>query len=144
MSALGQKQTYAVQQAMSALPPIATAKADICDAGCLISLPSRFSATVISRHHDRDHIDGLKDTGRNARLGAAMARRVTGLHKLGRQRRVLRHLDPQFTVPRQGDNFAAMVADEIVQRLPQSHALRGNLLRPFNAIRVVKPSRGHQ
>jgi len=28
MSALGQKQTYALQQAMSALPPIATAKAD--------------------------------------------------------------------------------------------------------------------
>ena len=29
MSALGQKQTFAVQQPMSALPPIATAKADI-------------------------------------------------------------------------------------------------------------------
>ena len=29
MSALGQKQTYAVQQAMSALPPIATKKADM-------------------------------------------------------------------------------------------------------------------
>src|SRR5262245_64016865 len=29
MSALGQKQTYAVQKAMSALPPIATAKADM-------------------------------------------------------------------------------------------------------------------
>ena len=29
MSALGQKQTYAVQQPMSALPPIATAKADM-------------------------------------------------------------------------------------------------------------------
>jgi hypothetical protein len=29
MSALGQKRTYAPQQAMSALPPIATAKADI-------------------------------------------------------------------------------------------------------------------
>ena len=29
MSALGQKQTYAVQKGMSALPPIATAKADI-------------------------------------------------------------------------------------------------------------------
>src|SRR5262245_27388680 len=28
-SALGQKQTYAPQQAMSALPPIATAKADV-------------------------------------------------------------------------------------------------------------------
>ena len=29
MSALGQKPTYAVQNGMSALPPIATAKADI-------------------------------------------------------------------------------------------------------------------
>ena len=29
MSALGQKQTYALQQAMSTLPPIATAKADM-------------------------------------------------------------------------------------------------------------------
>jgi hypothetical protein len=29
MSALGQKQTYALQNAMSALPPIATATADI-------------------------------------------------------------------------------------------------------------------
>jgi hypothetical protein len=29
MSALGQKQTFAVQNRMSALPPIATAKADI-------------------------------------------------------------------------------------------------------------------
>jgi hypothetical protein len=32
MSALGQKQTYAPQQAMSALDPIATTKADICSA----------------------------------------------------------------------------------------------------------------
>jgi hypothetical protein len=31
MSALGQKQTYAVQQSMSALPPIATAKADMAE-----------------------------------------------------------------------------------------------------------------
>jgi len=32
MSALGHKQTYAVQQSMSALPPIATAKADFMSA----------------------------------------------------------------------------------------------------------------
>jgi len=32
MSALGHKQTYAVQYGMSALPPIATAKADSLDA----------------------------------------------------------------------------------------------------------------
>ena len=30
MSALGHKQTFAPQKAMSALPPIATAKADSC------------------------------------------------------------------------------------------------------------------
>jgi hypothetical protein len=34
MSALGQKQTYAPQQAMSALRPIATTKADICQWAC--------------------------------------------------------------------------------------------------------------
>jgi hypothetical protein len=34
MSALGQKRTYALQQAMSALPPIATAKADISSSSC--------------------------------------------------------------------------------------------------------------
>jgi len=34
MSALGQKQTYAAQQVMSALLPIATAKADICASSC--------------------------------------------------------------------------------------------------------------
>src|SRR5262249_49329907 len=34
MSALGHKQTYAVQQPMSALPPIATAKADFRTTSC--------------------------------------------------------------------------------------------------------------
>src|SRR5215467_1484640 len=34
MSALGQKQTYALQKAMSALPPIATAKADFRKRSC--------------------------------------------------------------------------------------------------------------
>src|SRR5262245_25994942 len=36
MSALGQKQTYASQNATSALPPIATAKADIGNPSCLL------------------------------------------------------------------------------------------------------------
>src|SRR5512132_3138780 len=36
MSALGQKPTYAVQKAMSALPPIATAKADSRKRSCLL------------------------------------------------------------------------------------------------------------
>jgi hypothetical protein len=49
MSALGQKRTYALQQAMSALPPIATAKADMAQMVmsalapkadmCLLNLP---------------------------------------------------------------------------------------------------------
>jgi len=34
MSALGQKQTYALQNTMSALPPIATAKADLRNGSC--------------------------------------------------------------------------------------------------------------
>jgi hypothetical protein len=34
MSALGQKQTFAPQKAMSALPPIATEKADMCQWSC--------------------------------------------------------------------------------------------------------------
>jgi hypothetical protein len=38
MSALGYNQTYAAQQAMSALPPIATAKADIRNGSCLLYL----------------------------------------------------------------------------------------------------------
>src|SRR5215510_2075225 len=36
MSALGQKQTYAAHKLMSALPPIATAKADIRKRSCLL------------------------------------------------------------------------------------------------------------
>jgi len=36
MSALGQNRTYAVHKPMSALPPIATAKADIRERPCLL------------------------------------------------------------------------------------------------------------
>jgi hypothetical protein len=36
MSALGQKQTYAPQKRMSALPPIATPKADFRKRPCLL------------------------------------------------------------------------------------------------------------
>jgi hypothetical protein len=52
MSALGQKQTYAAQQAMSALPLIATAKADI-GAFKLISAKGqkRTSSAIEVRHH---------------------------------------------------------------------------------------------
>jgi len=36
MSALGHKQTFALQNSMSALPPIATAKTDIRTTSCLL------------------------------------------------------------------------------------------------------------
>jgi|KBSMisStaDraftv2_1062788.scaffolds.fasta_scaffold03473_12 hypothetical protein len=39
MSALGHKQTFAPQKAMSALPPIATAKADFGKPSCLLYPP---------------------------------------------------------------------------------------------------------
>ncbi len=64
MSALGQKQTYAPQKAMSALPPIATAKADFrtqghvrstlesghvhCDRPCLLWANSGHSRVRLS------------------------------------------------------------------------------------------------
>jgi hypothetical protein len=48
MSALGQKQTYALQQAMSALPPIATAKADIRKRSCLL-YPRKRTCAVQSK-----------------------------------------------------------------------------------------------
>ena len=45
MSALGQKQTYAVQNVMSALPPIATAKADFRAWSCPL-LPRKQTCAV--------------------------------------------------------------------------------------------------
>src|SRR5262245_53749399 len=45
MSALGQKQTYAAHQRMSALSPIATAKADIRKRSCLLYPRKRTCAT---------------------------------------------------------------------------------------------------
>jgi hypothetical protein len=47
MSALGHKRTYAPQQAMSALPPIATAKADICPGACLLCTRKRTRAAQL-------------------------------------------------------------------------------------------------
>jgi len=60
MSALGQKQTYAVQKAMSALPPITTAKADMCGAArdarfgpiadsCIAAAKARYSIISSAR-----------------------------------------------------------------------------------------------
>src|SRR5262245_6167551 len=47
MSAMGHKRTYAVQNGMSALPPIATAKADIRKRSCLLSLRKRTCAVQL-------------------------------------------------------------------------------------------------
>src|SRR5262249_35027677 len=49
MSALGQKQTYAVQQTMSALPPIATAKADYRERSCPVYPRKRTSRLTATR-----------------------------------------------------------------------------------------------
>ena len=46
MSALGQKRTYAAQQVMSALPPIATAKADFCRAKGHVRFTSKADIAV--------------------------------------------------------------------------------------------------
>jgi len=47
MSALGQKQTYAVQQSMSALPPLATAKADPRKRSCPLHPQKRTCAVQL-------------------------------------------------------------------------------------------------
>jgi len=54
MSALGQKQTHAVQQPMSALPPIATAKADIRKRSCLL-YPQEWTLDHANRMSGLDH-----------------------------------------------------------------------------------------
>jgi hypothetical protein len=57
MSALGQKQTFAAQKGMSALPPIATAKADFRTRSCLLynsmwqSLAGKGHAPKAGPHH---------------------------------------------------------------------------------------------
>ena len=48
MSALGQKQTYALQKAMSALPPIATAKAKFRERPCPLYPRKRTCAVQMS------------------------------------------------------------------------------------------------
>ena len=67
MSALGQKQTYAAQNAMSALPPIATEKADMpqtvmsalppkadmCSAASDVCFGPKADIAIIRSHHLR-------------------------------------------------------------------------------------------
>src|SRR5262245_35246899 len=49
MSALGHKQTFAAQNSMSALPPIATAKADSRNPSCLLYPQKRTCAVHLLR-----------------------------------------------------------------------------------------------
>src|SRR5262245_15585384 len=72
MSALGQKQTHAVQQRMSALPPIATVKADIRKRACLLyprkrthAVQQRMSALGQKRTSATlfDHLVGIRKEG---------------------------------------------------------------------------------
>src|SRR5215475_1518656 len=61
MSALGQKQTYAVHQLMSALPPIATAKADIGKPSCLLyprkqTCAVRYAISALGQKRTSSHV----------------------------------------------------------------------------------------
>jgi hypothetical protein len=49
MSTLGQKETYAMQQTVSALSPIATAKADISERSCPTSALMHLRSPVASK-----------------------------------------------------------------------------------------------
>ena len=82
MSALGHKRTYAVHKAMSALPPIATAKADFRTRSCLLypqertcAVQRRMSAMGQYRtlRHSFDHLVGallkMKRHVKSQRLG---------------------------------------------------------------------------
>ena len=61
MSALGQKRTFAVQNGMSALPPIATAKADIFAGREKPGKPYKFSV------HDGAHrLRAARQAGRTS------------------------------------------------------------------------------
>jgi hypothetical protein len=62
MSALGQKQTYALQQAMSALPPIATAKGDTAPQNGHVRFTpesAQNSGRSISLKHFRDRLNRI-------------------------------------------------------------------------------------
>src|SRR5215469_15530056 len=64
MSALGHKQTYAVQERISALPPIATAKADSRKRSCLLYPQKRTCAvqtgmSALGQKRTSKHLTGL-------------------------------------------------------------------------------------
>src|SRR5262245_1876431 len=73
MSALGHKQTYAVQQPMSALPPIATAKADFRTTGCQLYPQERTCAVQLGMS-----ALGQKRTSYSM-ISSARSKKVTGI-----------------------------------------------------------------
>src|SRR5262249_49198476 len=71
LSALGQKQTYALQKAMSALPPIATAKADIRKRSCLLYPQKRTCAVqtgMSAKGHKRTSSHSIASSARTHML----------------------------------------------------------------------------
>jgi hypothetical protein len=74
MSALGQKQTYAMQHGMSALPPIATANANFRKRSCLLHPRKRTCAVQL----------GMSALGQKRTLGNTyFADRSQLAHQLG-------------------------------------------------------------
>src|SRR5262245_738828 len=68
MSALGHEQTYALQQAMSAIPPIATEKADIPDWHRVFLRYQKYEADAAMRARDSFAQHDLS-LGRRERVG---------------------------------------------------------------------------
>src|SRR5262245_41544654 len=95
MSALGQKQTFALQEAMSALLPIATAKADFRTMSCLL-YPSKRTCAVQKPMSAL----GQKQTSRNRK------RPPNGSGLLAPFRRIV-HGSGRFTAPVDGDRWKA-------------------------------------
>jgi hypothetical protein len=93
MSLLGHKQTYAVHQPMSALPPIATAKADMPQWSCLLYPRKRTCAaqTVMSALGQKrtfvrslDYlVSGYQQAGRHSQAKGLRSFDVDGEFELG-------------------------------------------------------------
>src|SRR5262245_20987162 len=85
MSALGQKQTYAVQNAMSALPPIATAEASLTPHACpaeqgedhMMEFPQNLRRTIASIQPSGFWPRGLASTRINRKRDARMSQTLT-------------------------------------------------------------------